>query len=227
MQQLVNNQALLQLVRLASPSLPIGSYSYSQGLEHACEVGWIKNCDEAQAWLEGVMLNGLARLDIPLLSRMWHAWESADAIEALKWSRYLLACRETSELRKEDRQTGISLARLLRDLGNDAADDCMESESASLALSFTLAAHHWNIPLDGCSYAYCWSWLENQVAAAIKLVPLGQTDGQRILGELIPVIEQCVDTGLELEDDHIEGSLPGLALGSAMHENQYSRLFQS
>ena len=224
---MLNNHALLQLVRLASPSLPIGSYSYSQGLEHACEAGWIKNFDEAEAWLEGVMLNGLARLDIPLLSRMWHAWELADCKAALNWSRYLLACRETSELRKEDRQTGISLARLLRDLSKDAADDCMHNDSASLALSFSLAAHHWNIPLKGCGYAYCWSWLENQVAAAIKLVPLGQTDGQRILGELIPVIEQCVATGLDLEDDQIEGSLPGLALGSAMHENQYSRLFQS
>ena len=227
MHELVNNQSLLHLVRLASPSLPIGSYSYSQGLEHACEAGGVTNCDEAEAWLRGVMQHGLAQLDIPVLVRMWHAWKNQDTSSAIKWSRYLLASRETSELRKEDRQTGISLARLIRDLGKDSAERCMEHDDASLALSFSLAAYHWEIPVSGCCYAYLWSWLENQVAAAVKLIPLGQTEGQRILGTLIPVIETCVSQGMNLEDEEINGSLPGLALGSALHENQYSRLFQS
>ena len=227
MQALNSISSILQLVRLASPSLPIGSYSYSQGLEHACEAGWVSNFEEAGQWLEGVMLHGLAMLDIPLLSRMYDAVEKQDMNEALRWSRYLLACRETSELRKEDRQTGLSLARLLRDLGNHDAAKCMEHETASLALSFSLAAHHWQITAKGCCYAYLWSWLENQVAAAVKLVPLGQTDGQRLLDQLIPVIEQCLVLGMELNTEDIEGSLPGLALGSARHENQYSRLFQS
>ena len=223
----ISNNSLLQLLRLASPSLPIGAYSYSQGLEYACEAGWVKNTEQVSDWIEGIMLNGMATVDVPLLIRMYQAWEARDQPCALKWSRYLLACRESSELRKEDRQTGHSLARLLCDLGNENAEMCMQSDHASLALSFSLAAHNWNIPIIGTIHAYLWSWLENQVAAAIKLIPIGQTQGQRILSSSISIIEECVQTGLQLEDDQIQGSLPGLAMASALHENQYSRLFQS
>lgn len=227
MPDLINNTALLQLLRLTSPALPVGSYSYSQGLEYACEAGWIDDAGSAQSWFNGVMSNGLARLDVPILARIYHACEEEAYDNAISWSRYVLACRETLELREEDKQTGRALGRLLKDLEIKQADLCTQSGHASLVFSFALAAQSWSIPLQQTACGYLWAWLENQVAAAIKLIPLGQTQGQKILSESMPFIESCVNTGLEIEDGEIYGSLPGLALGSALHETQYSRLFQS
>lgn len=227
MQNSLTSTSLLQLLRLASPSLPVGAYSYSHGMEYACEAHWIGDRESVQDWVSGILQNGMAKLDIPLLARIYQAWDEDDSEQALQWSRYLLACRDTSELRNEDSQTGYALARLLRDLDVKHAALCMDSESSTLALGFSLAASTWNIPLSETAHAYLWSWLENQVAAAVKLIPIGQTDGQRILSNSIMVIEECVAFGLQLEDDAIFGSLPGLALASALHENQYSRLFQS
>lgn len=223
----LTDSALLQLLRLSSPALPIGTYSYSQGLEYACESGVVTNATQAGEWFTGVMRNSLALLDIPLLQRMYMSWEQGNDKTAKEWSCYLLACRETSELRQEDRQTGRSLARLLRDLQVDKAKTCMDLESASLALSFSLAAKEWHVPVREAAFAYLWSWLENQVAAAIKLIPIGQTEGQRIISSSLAVIEECVHTSLDIDDEEISGSLPGLAITSSLHETQYSRLFQS
>ena len=227
MSEKLSNTALLQLLRLCSPSLPIGSYSYSQGLETACDLSLVNNAGEAKDWFEGIMRHGLGKLDVPLLLRMYQAWELKDHDQPVYWSKYLLACRESRELRAEDQQTGRSLARLLRDMDTANADICMDKASSSLALSFSLAAYEWGIPQTETAHAYLWSWLENQVAAAIKLIPIGQTDGQKILSSCMPVIEECVAMGLQVNDDEIYGSLPGFAMLSARHEIQYSRLFQS
>ncbi len=227
MHQRDNNSSVLHLLRLSSAALPVGAYSYSQGLEYACETGWVSNGDTAAEWINGVLLHGLAALDVPVLLRMYQAWEKQDLQAALHWNEYLLACRESSELRNEDRQTGHSLARLLRNLDIAEAEHCLSDNKPSLALSFSLAACKWNIQVAEAAYAYLWSWLENQIAVAIKLIPIGQTEGQKIISLMIPVVDAAVRIGLQIEDDQIYGSLPGLAVGSALHENQYSRMFQS
>ena len=219
---------LLSLLRLSSPALPVGAYSYSQGMEYAVEAGWVSDQSSALHWIKGSLETGLARLDLPVLLRLLRAWRSVDHHTLWDWSRWLLACRESRELRDEDAQMGAALARLLRDLGIEPADKlCDRAAPVSYALAYALACSAWQIDEHSAVTGYAWAWCENQVAAAVKLVPLGQTAGQRLLSALIETIRELPQRALQVTDDQIGGSLPGLAIASARHETQYSRLFRS
>lgn len=224
---MITDFGLLRLLQLVSPGLPIGMYSYSQGFEGAVEDGLIKSDEEAEEWLSGMLDNSLQSIDLPILMRLHAAWQSRDIDDVQRWSRTLTAYRETAELRFEDKQTGQALARLLTDLNIDEARDWRRRPDATLAALFALAAVQWQIPMRDTLLGYVWSWLENQVLCAVKLVPLGQVAGQRLLGELARMLPGLVDRALLIADDDIGGSALGLALVSSRHEMQYSRLFRS
>jgi urease accessory protein len=215
--------AQLRLLHLASPCLPVGAYAFSQGLEAAIELGWIEQADDVQQWLALQLTQGLALVDLPLLFRMYHALQQDDIAACDTWNATLLACRETNELRLGDTATGAALARLLPEL--DIAVPIMR-EPAFLTL-FTLAALRWQIPARNAALGYAWTWLENQVIAATKLLPLGQTQAQRLLSTLQQAIPDALATAETLEDWQLGSSLPGLALASIHHETQYTRLFRS
>lgn len=219
--------ANLRLWQLISPALPIGAYAWSQGLETAVDRQWVKNEDDTFQWLHGIIQNALTRLDIPVLARLYDAWHEQDEQKLEYWNAYILACRESAELKAEDSHLGGALARLLTDLNLPHAQQWRKRQESSYLTLFALAAWHWHIPLTELCRGYLWSWCENQVAAAIKLVPLGQTQGQAILSRLIPLIAEQAQTGLQYDDEQIGCSLPGLVMASALHENQYSRLFRS
>lgn len=219
--------ALVRLLQLASPSLPIGMYSYSQGMERAVEDGWITGERQAGEWIGGILERCQARIDIPVLARLHDAWSAGNAAAVEHWSAVLHACRETAELRMEDRQTGQALARVLDGLGIGKADIWNRHPSATLATCFSLAAVAWNIPRHETAVGYLWSWLENQVLCAVKLVPLGQAAGQRLLADLAGRIPALASAALRITDEEIGGSAFGLALASGRHETQYSRLFRS
>ena len=171
----------LRLIQLCSPMLPIGAYAYSQGLEYAVSLGWIKDEKTTSMWIQGLLENSLTYLDVPLLSRLYKAWSVNDKKNVLYWNDYLYACRDSKELREEEKQLAHALARLLGDLGISDAIEWKENPRACFLSLFALGAWHWKIPLKEASLGYLWMWAENQVLAAIKLVPLGQTDGQKIL----------------------------------------------
>jgi urease accessory protein len=219
--------ALVRLLQLASPALPIGMYSYSQGMERAVEDGWIGDEAEAGEWIRGILDRGQSRVDVPLLARLHDAWAADDPDAVERWSRTLTASRETAELRAEDCQTGQALARLLDSLGVERAGTWRRHPAATLATGFALAAVEWGIPKERAAAGYLWSWLENQVLCAVKLVPLGQVAGQRLLRDLAARVPGLVAEALALSDDEIGGSAFGLALASSRHEMQYSRLFRS
>lgn len=145
----------------------------------------------------------------------------------LDWSHFLLINRETMELRNEDRLQGQALARLLNQLGIVEAGAWQDENSATLVAMFALAARHYDIPLADTAAGLLWMWAENQVAAAIKLVPLGQTDGQHVLSEAIEKIPSAVQTGLSLQAHEIGNSATGQVMACVRHETQYSRLFRS
>jgi urease accessory protein len=215
--------AQLRLLHLASPCLPVGAYAFSQGLEAAIELGWVENADGVQEWLALQLTQGLALVDLPLLFRMYRALEKEDVDACDRWNATLLACRETSELRLGDTATGAALARLLPELGIAVP---AVREPAFLTL-FTLAALRWQIPARNAALGYAWTWLENQVIAATKLLPLGQTQAQRLLSTLQQTIPDALAIAESLEDWQLGSSLPGLALASIHHETQYTRLFRS
>lgn len=224
---MVTDLGLLRLLQLVSPGLPVGMYSYSQGLERAVDDGWITTAGDVKEWLSGLMESCLTRIDLPILARLYDAWGCGNIETVEYWSKTLIACRETAELRAEDRQTGQALARLLDSLAIDSMQPWIRKPEATLAGIFAFAAVNWDVPKRATVIGYVWSWLENQVLCAVKLVPLGQVAGQRLLFELAEKIPALVDQSLKLEDDDIGGSAFGLALASSRHETQYSRLFRS
>ena len=217
----------LRLMQLISPALPIGGFTYSQGLEWAVEAGWVDDSDSLTDWLHGLVDDALATFELPILVRLYRACVDADRERIASWGRLLYAGRESRELRLEERNRARALLTLLRDLGIDAAHEWRDVLADCQAAPFALAAVHWRITLDDCLLGYAWGWLENQVAAAIKLVPLGQTDGQRVQLRLAATLPDAVERALNTDDDEIGAAAPALAIASARHETQYTRLFRS
>jgi urease accessory protein len=221
----ITEPALLRLLQLGSASLPVGGYAYSQGLEYAFESGWLEGGDGVRDWLQLQLGESLARTELAAVPRLYGALAAGNPDGLLQWNDWLLACRETGELRLTDTAMGAALRRLLPGLG--LAFPGPATGAVSFTTAFSAAAWQWQIPSRGCALALAWSWLENQVAAATKLAPLGQTRAQQLLGELQAQIPAALDLAWALEDGELGGALPALALASALHETQYSRLFRS
>ena len=214
-------------MQLVSPALPIGGFTYSQGLEYAIEDGWIRDVPGLRNWLAGLIEDNMTYLEVPLLARLYHACRNDDAESLQEWGSYLRAARETRELRLEEEQRAAALTRLLLDLEIPCAKKYIGALQTCQAAPYALASVAWNIPLGEAALGYAWAWLENMVAAAVKLVPLGQTDGQRIQLDLAEMLPAAVNTGLALSDEQIGASSPAMALASSLHETQYTRLFRS
>jgi len=220
-------QARRRLWQLISPTLPVGAYSYSTGLEYAVDAGWLQTPTQVRDWIEAQLLEVHVRVDLPALVRLHAAWADADQEALEHWNGWLRASRETSELRAEDLGQGRALARLLTDLGVAEASPWAARDDGCWATAFSLAVHRWGIPLEEAMEGYLWAWCENQVAAAVKLVPLGQTQGQRMLAELADTIGTVTKRAAAVDDAGMGGGLPGVNLASVLHETQYSRMFRS
>jgi urease accessory protein len=217
--------ALTRLLQLASPALPVGAFSYSQGLEAAVEAGMVRDEASAGAWIADVLDLTLARLEAPLFLRLYAAWSAGEGARAREWNEMLLASRETAELRAEAAQMGYSLVRLLAELGKAHPFDGWDE--VAFASPYTWWAWRSGIGEDAALVAYLWSWAENQVMAAVKSVPLGQSAGQRLLAALGPRVAAHAAAAHAFRDDDIGGFAPALAVLSSHHETQYSRLFRS
>jgi len=218
---------LPRLLQLVSPSLPVGAYSYSQGLEWAVEADWVNDPDSLGSWLQDQLHNTQQYWDLPLLARLYQASAANDHDALARWTWTLLAGRESAELRKEEQDRGRALYSLLDKLGTLTADDPREPIAACQLTGFALAAQRWGIPIEQAMTGYVWSWLENSVLSGVKLVPLGQTAGQQLLLELGEMLPSVVGKALQMSDDELGASAPALAHASAAHESQRTRLFRS
>ncbi|WOJ94099.1 urease accessory protein UreF [Congregibacter variabilis] len=214
----------LHLLHLSSPALPIGAYAYSQGLEYAIEAGWLEN-EELSAWLRDGLQLGVAQLDLPILLRACEALAENDTDSLNDWNSQLLASRETAELLLEDQQVGAALLRLLTSLETTGLPTFRQKPA--YAIAFAVACHRWGIETDAALQGYAYSWLENQITAATKLVPLGQTAAQKMLLALLKEIPEACAHAMTVDDSQIGLSLPGLAMASSRHERQHTRLFRS
>ena len=224
----IDPQALGRLLRLASPMLPVGAYGYSGGLEAAIESGIVHDPASTGAWVQDELELYLARFELPILWRMQHAWASGEV--PADWNDRFRAGRDTAESLAETLQMGGSLVSLLTDLGEfppDALARLRAMQPVTFPLAYAFAAAHWAIPGEAALQAYAWSWTENQVAAAMKAVPIGQVAGQRILATVSAGIPAIVARAASLPDDDISNFAPGLTLAAIRHETQYSRLFRS
>ncbi|MBI0432296.1 urease accessory protein UreF [Roseomonas sp. KE0001] len=216
----------LHLLRLVSQGLPIGGFSYSRGLEAAVSAGWVSDEQAARDWILGTLRANVAQLDGALFWRMATALEADDREGFGSANAWLMAARESREFRLEDRRLGEALLRLLDDLEVPAAQRYRD-QALTYPAAFALAAHHWRIAPASALRGLLWVYAEGQVMAAIRLVPLGHTAGQRILIGAVEAIEQAAGRAQSVSDDEIGTLSPALAMASAWHETQYSRLFQS
>jgi urease accessory protein len=222
--------ALTRLLQLASPALPVGAYTYSQGLEWAVEAGTVKDEPTALSWIGDQLEWNIGRYEVPLLARLMAAWTTSDANTALELDAEYLATRETAELRAETLQMGYSMKRLLHELGDfpqPLLDEIAASPAPTFPYVWSSAAAAWQIPLQDALTAWLWSWAENQAMAALKAVPLGQAAGQRILKEIGRRIPAVVERALALGENEFSNFAPGFAIACCNHETQYTRLFRS
>lgn len=227
---MANALALSRLLQLASPMLPVGAYCYSQGLEWAIESGEVRDVASAQAWIGDSLQIYQARFELPVLYRLYQAWQAGDLVAVKEWDSFYQAGRDTAEGWAETRQMGYSLRRLLNDLkpmSEALVAHVNTLESPAFPTLYAAIAQYWQIPPEQALHGYVWGWLENQASAAMKTVPLGQVAGQTILlvmGEQLP---QVVQAAMQLPDDEMSNFNPLLSIAGCMHETQYSRLFRS
>lgn len=222
---------LTRLLQLASPALPVGAYTYSQGLEWAVESGVIRDEMTAGRWIADLLDHGIGQFEAPLVSALMAAWSAGDLAEVECLNAEFLASRESAELRAETAQMGFSLRRLLRDLRDDTLAGVAAGIESFPEVTFPVVwsgiAAAWRISQDAAVTAYLWSWAENQVMAALKAVPLGQAAGQRLLADLGRQIPDVAVNRKNWPKSKWANFTPAFAIACARHETQYSRLFRS
>jgi urease accessory protein len=225
----MRDASLLQLMWLASPALPIGGFSYSECFEAAVDTGLVATETDASFWLRDQLQLSLARADLAVLAQAVPAWQNDDRERIVALNAWVLQTRESSELRAQAEQMGRSLLEWLRNhtTASSAQIETLAALQPTYPLAFALAASSTGAPLRDCLLSYAFGWAENMVQAAIKSVPLGQSAGQRILSALSAEIPAAIDHALLLADDARQAFSPMLAILSARHEIQYSRLFRS
>jgi urease accessory protein len=219
---------LLSLLQLASPALPVGGYSYSEGLESLIQGETIVDAKDVSNWLKGELIGGSIRIDGAIVDRVYEATIAGDRLKIGYWNSWLTAQRETEELRLQSLQMGGALWRLTREISPPAAEYLSELHlDCHYPIAYAVTAAVWEIDRRSTILSYLHAWVANLVGAAIKLVPLGQTDGQRILLALQPNIIAATDEVFNLPDDNLYSCSWGLSLASMYHETLYSRLFRS
>jgi urease accessory protein len=224
------DETLLNLLQLASPTLPVGAYSYSDGLETLVAQGTINHKENLYNWLEQELRYGAIKLESAVMIRAYRSVASSNLDKLAYWNAWLSATKETTELRAQSFQMGNSLIRLLLDLQQQP--QMQEIASAvgypcNYAIAFGIGAAYWQIDAKSALLGYLHSWASNIIGAGVKLIPLGQTVGQQLLFALNTKIHEATQEILSLEDDDLSSCGWGLALASMYHETQYTRLFRS
>jgi urease accessory protein len=221
---------LLRLMQLASPALPVGGFSYSEVLESAVDCGLVRDETQAGDWLLEQLSLSLARADMAVVAQAFDAWRNADLPRIAALNDWVCQTRESAELQQQARQMGRSMAQWLK---NGTGPDERVVQLAALQpaptwpVAFALAAAQTAATSRQALSSFAFGWAENMTQAAMRSVPLGQSAAQRMLARLIQAIPAAVDHAAWLADDQRQAFTPMLAILSARHETQYSRLFRS
>lgn len=222
------SQALLRLLQLASPALPVGSFSYSEGLETLTAQGQLQSPQALTDWLTQELRYGAIRMEGAVMVRAYQATQQADWATVARWNQWWSAARETEELRSQSWQMGRALLRMVEQMQPELRDAIAACQPpCHFAIAFGLTAATWEIPLTATLLGYLQSWATNLINSGVKLIPLGQTAGQQSLMALYPLIEATATAIINLPDEQLESSGWGLSLASMQHETLYTRLFRS
>ncbi|MBT9314764.1 urease accessory protein UreF [Leptothoe spongobia] len=222
----IDEQALLKLLQLTSPALPVGAFSYSEGLETLVMQGYLLDSATLYSWLVQELRYGGVRLDVAIATRAHHHYQNPEQLRY--WNDWLTASRDTAELRQQSWQMGRAFVRLGQKLHPELQPTFTACGTpCNFSVAFGIIAAHWQIDIHTMALGYLQSWAANLIGAAIKLVPLGQTDGQMCLLQLIPELKTAAECIVQLQDDQLYVSGWGGAIASMHHETLYTRLFRS
>lgn len=219
--------ALLRLLQLCNSSLPVGAFSYSEGLESLVQQGRVSDAQSLDAWIQDSLGWGPIRLEAGAMLRAYRASRQGDRPTLHGWNAWLTATKETDELRLQSLQMGQSLAALLRALDPALGERLDGDDAWNFATSFGVAAAAWEIPARESLLGFLHGWASNLMGAGMRLVPLGQTAAQELLHSLHPALVEAAETIAETPDDELFACSWGQSLASMQHEAQYSRLFRS
>lgn len=226
----IDQSHLLTLLQLASPALPVGAYSYSEGVETLATKGMITSGADLLKWLTHELSWGAIRVETAVMGWSYEALAQLDFAAIARWNEWLSAFRETEELRSQSWQMGRSLLRLFSDLEPTLAaqlPEWMWHTNCNYAIVYGLIAQAWQIPLNAAGLAYLQSWAANLVSAGVRVVPLGQTEGQRLMRQLIKPLQETYKAIQTMTETDLTACSWGVSLASMQHETQYSRLFRS
>lgn len=215
----------VRLLQLASQSLPTGSYAYSGGLEAIVALEWIKDANGYASFLETLLEAQVGSLEIPYAVRIFDAWANGDFARVQQFSARLRASRESRELLEQDGQMGRALARVLRELY--PADCALDWVPLTYAEAMAKAAVLFQLGREELALVLAYSWVEQHVMALARLLLLGPIANQKLMHRVMERVGWTVEQGLEKRDDDIGATSPLLGIASALHEEQYTRIFRS
>lgn len=237
---MLNSLSILKLLQLCSSNLPVGGYTFSQGMEYAIDANWLKTQSDVEAWVVSYASATLRYSDLPLLKKTMAAIDANDSDTLLYLNAQALALRETKELLLADTAMGKALLKLLIDIdrkvpkalkqlyGRRSMRGVIDPSAVSFVAAFAVAACDDELSYQDAATGYAWTVVENQILAAAKLLPMGQTDCQAMLKRLTEQVAELLNnSAYPVDENEIGLSLPGLAMASAKHEDQYSRLYRS
>ncbi|WP_237716326.1 urease accessory protein UreF [Catenovulum agarivorans] len=231
----INSLKLTRLLQLCSPGLPVGGFSFSQGLEYAVETGWVTNVAECENWITTNLQASIGTTDLIIIRLVLQSLnQTTDYAEVVELNQLAIASRESHELRLADVAMGRALLRVLTQQNTEFNAEqqsllaqMQEWQDISFASAFAVACYCWQLEQQLALTGFCWMFIENQVAAATKLVPLGQTQAQNLMFSLSELVDEVIADANSRQRSQIGNSLPSVAMASAWHETQYSRLFRS
>jgi urease accessory protein len=225
--------AVYRLAVWLSPSFPVGAYTYSSGLEHAVEAGFVTNAESLYDWVATMLRAGQGRVDADFFRDAYRSVADGDDEDLAAVIEMADAMRGTSELALESAAQGEAFLTAVRAAWPDARLDRLSETVAGMerkpayavAVAATAAVH--GVPLRDALIAFLHAVAANLVSAGLRLVPLGQTDGQRVTARLEPVAVAAAEVALARSREDIGAATPMVDWTSMQHEIQYTRLFRS
>lgn len=230
---MLSEPGLLRLLTWLSPAFPVGGYTYSHGLEYAVEAGVVRTAGDLTEWLATVVEHGAGRVDATLLAGAWRAAAADDRAGLAEAAERAAAFRGTAETALESAAQGRAFLDTVRRVWRDpwlehwAADLASDGVEPAYAVAVGVVAARAGVPLRPTAAAYLHALAANLVSAAVRLVPLGQTDGQRALAALEPAVLAAAEAAPSRPLESLGSATPVVEWASMRHETQYTRLFRS